>query len=254
MYNHFVKGSEREHEHGILPGGVLQAISILRYVQRTTRKQDERRRVREWPLMERKAHDEEQRRRGYQLLDYKLRIASCDALGAAAGGDPVEEALHVGAFAPHQGEEFAGVEVRGFVAEEGFHAPLDVGGGPGAEAVTFGDDPVVAEGVQHLAEIGNGKSENGNRRPKGYGVRELALAFIGRGLPRGVCAPPAHASVGRLDDAGLKRRTRFRWRGQRRSGEASLASTKRRRAAALHMRGRPLEADGRISAGAMREP
>ena len=75
----------------------------------------------------------------------KLRM-----LVAAAGGDPVEEALHAGALAPHQGEEFAGVEVRGFVAEEGFHAPLDVGGCPGAEAVTFGDDPVVAKCVQHL--------------------------------------------------------------------------------------------------------
>ena len=71
-------------------------------------------------------------------------------MGAAAGGDPVEEALHAGAFAPHQGEEFAGVEVGGFVAEEGFHAPLDVGGCPGAEAVTFGDDPVVAKCVQHV--------------------------------------------------------------------------------------------------------
>jgi hypothetical protein len=30
-------------------------------------------------------HDEE-RRRGYRFLDYELRIASCDALGAAAGG------------------------------------------------------------------------------------------------------------------------------------------------------------------------
>jgi hypothetical protein len=98
------------------------------------------------------------------FLDYELRIASCDALGAAAGGDPVEEALHAGAFAPHQGEEFAGVEVGGFIAEEGFHAPLDVGGRPRAEAVTFGHDPVVAEGVQHrAAEIGNGKSENGKR-------------------------------------------------------------------------------------------
>ena len=66
------------------------------------------------------------------LTGYELRV-----LGATAGGDPVEEALHAGAFAPHQGEEFAGVEIRGFVAEEGFHAPLDVGGGPGAETVAL---------------------------------------------------------------------------------------------------------------------
>ena len=76
---------------------------------------------------------------------------------AAASGDPVEEALHTSAFAPHQGEEFAGVEVRGFVAEERFHAPLNVGGSPGAEAVAFGDDPVVAEGVQHVAGAVDGR-------------------------------------------------------------------------------------------------
>ena len=80
------------------------------------------------------------------MTDDELR-----ALGAAAGGDPVEETLHTSAFAPHQGEEFAGVEIRRFVAEEGFHAPLNVGGSPGAETVAFGDDPVVAEGVQHVA-------------------------------------------------------------------------------------------------------
>ena len=45
------------------------------------------------------------------------------------------------------------------MAEERFHAPLDIGGGPGAEAVAFRDDPVVAESVQHVAEIGNWKFE-----------------------------------------------------------------------------------------------
>lgn len=99
------------------------------------------------------------------MADCELRV-----LGAVAGGDPVEEALHTGAFAPHQGEEFAGVEVGGFVAEERFHAPLDVGGGPGTEAVAFGDDPVVAEGVQHVAEIGNRKIETAER-VAGCGLR-----------------------------------------------------------------------------------
>jgi hypothetical protein len=81
-------------------------------------------------------------------------------LGVPAGGDPVEKALHASAFTPHQGEEFAGVEIRGFVAEEGFHAPLDIRRGPGAETVAFGDDPVVAESVQHVAC-------NSNMRPSG---------------------------------------------------------------------------------------
>ena len=80
------------------------------------------------------------------MTDDELR-----ALGAAAGGDPVEEAFHAGAFTPHQSEEFAGVEIRRFVAEEGFHAPLNIRRGPGTETVAFGDDPVVAKGVQHVA-------------------------------------------------------------------------------------------------------
>ena len=84
-------------------------------------------------------------------------------LSAAAGGDPAEKTLHASAFAPHQAEEFAGVEVRGFVAEERFHAPLDIRRSPGTEAVAFGDDPVVAEGVQHVAEIGNGEIEIAER-------------------------------------------------------------------------------------------
>ena len=73
-------------------------------------------------------------------------------LGSAADGNPVEEAFHAGAFAPEEREKFAGVEIGGFLAEEGFEAPLDVGRGPGAEAITLGDDPVVAESVQH--EVG----------------------------------------------------------------------------------------------------
>jgi hypothetical protein len=86
-----------------------------------------------------------------------LRNTSCVALGAAAGGDPIEETFHAGALAPHQREEFRGVEIGGFVAEEGFHAPLNVGRGPGTEAVAFGDDPVVAKGVQHVAFNSNAR-------------------------------------------------------------------------------------------------
>jgi hypothetical protein len=111
-------------------------------------------------------------------------VADCElqALGAAAGGDPVEEAFHAGPFAPHQGEEFAGVEVGGFVAEERLHAPLDVGGGPGTEAVALGDDPVVAEGVQHVAEIGNRRIEIAEH-VAGCGLR--ADGRIGAGATRG---------------------------------------------------------------------
>jgi hypothetical protein len=89
---------------------------------------------------------------GSQVTNYESRVTGHSTLRAAADGDPLEETLHAGAFAPHQSEEFAGVEVGGFSAEEGFEAPLDVGGGPGAEAVALRDDPVVAEGVRHLQE------------------------------------------------------------------------------------------------------
>jgi len=94
------------------------------------------------------------------------RAGLAGALGATAGGgDPVEEALHAGAFAPQQGEEFAGVEMRGFVAEKGFHAPLNVRRGPGTQTVAPGDDPVVAESVQHGAETASGRIGAGASGP-----------------------------------------------------------------------------------------
>ena len=65
---------------------------------------------------------------------------------------PLKEAFHAGAFAPHQGEEFCGVEVGGFFPEECFEAPLDVRRGPGTQAIALRDDPVVAESVQHFQE------------------------------------------------------------------------------------------------------
>jgi len=68
---------------------------------------------------------------------------------AALIEDPREEAFQAGAFAPDQAKEFAGVEAGGFRAEKCFHAPLDVRGFPGAEAIALGDDPVVAQSVQH---------------------------------------------------------------------------------------------------------
>ena len=108
------------------------------------------------------------------MTDDELR-----ALGAAAGGDPVEETFHAGAFTPHQGEEFADVEIRGFVPEECFHAPLNVGGSPGAETVAFGDDPVVAEGVQHVAR--NSDVRTGGRISAGV----TAVKAIKLGAMRG---------------------------------------------------------------------
>ena len=67
----------------------------------------------------------------------------------AADGDPFEEALHPGALAPHEAQEFLRVEIGGFVAEKSLHAPLDVGRFPGRETVAFRDNPVIAQRVQH---------------------------------------------------------------------------------------------------------
>ena len=46
-------------------------------------------------------------------------------------------------------EEFFGVEVSGFLAQEGFKTPLEIGTVPGPEAVTPGGNPVVAERLPH---------------------------------------------------------------------------------------------------------
>jgi hypothetical protein len=59
---------------------------------------------------------------------------------------------------------------------------LDVRRGPGPEAVAFGDDPVVAEGVQHVAKIGNWKIEIAERSAQ-RGLR--ADGRIGAGAMRG---------------------------------------------------------------------
>ena len=88
-------------------------------------------------------------------------------LAGAADGDPGEETLEAGAFAPEEGEEFAGVERGGFVAEEGFEAPLDIGGAPGAKAVAPGDDPVVAESVQHGKEVTSADGRIAGRMERG---------------------------------------------------------------------------------------
>jgi hypothetical protein len=73
-------------------------------------------------------------------------------MDAAAGiGNPVEKMLHARAVTPEKREEFSGIEIRGFLAEEGFQAPLNVGRSPGRETMALGDDPVVAQSVQHGA-------------------------------------------------------------------------------------------------------
>jgi hypothetical protein len=73
-------------------------------------------------------------------------LPSC---GAAAHRDPFEETFHPGALAPHQLEEFAHLEVRRFFPKECLHAPANVRRSPRRKAIPSGDDPVVAQGIQH---------------------------------------------------------------------------------------------------------
>jgi len=68
---------------------------------------------------------------------------------AAALGGPVGETAEVFAVFPGELEEFSGVEVGGFFAEEGFKAPLEIGTVPGLQAIATGGYPVVAERLPH---------------------------------------------------------------------------------------------------------
>jgi hypothetical protein len=108
--------------------------------------------------------------RGRQAWE-KLWSGRC-ALRSAPQRDPIEESLHAGAFAPEEGEEFASVERGGFVAEESFEAPLDVRGFPRAQAVATGDDPVVAQGVQHGEPADACECPQGPPGPKTTGTQK----------------------------------------------------------------------------------
>jgi hypothetical protein len=73
-------------------------------------------------------------------------------LGTASDGSPVGEGFEVVAIFPGKLEEFAGVEMRGFIAQESFKAPLDVRTVPGLKAVSAGGKPVEFEDVPHRYE------------------------------------------------------------------------------------------------------
>lgn len=76
-------------------------------------------------------------------------------LGFAAFRDPGEEAPHARALAPHEREEFARVQIGGFLAEKSFEPPLDVGRCPGTQPVALCCDPVVVQRVEHESRQGN---------------------------------------------------------------------------------------------------
>jgi hypothetical protein len=84
------------------------------------------------------------------------RASACSgppALGCSPSRDPFEKALHAGALTPHQGEELARVEIGGVLPEESLHAPADVERPPRREPVSFGDNPVVVQRVQHRSGV-----------------------------------------------------------------------------------------------------
>ncbi len=64
-------------------------------------------------------------------------------------GGPVDEAGEFVAVFPREMEEFPGVEVGGFLTQEGLEAPLEIGTVPGLQAIAPGGNPVVAERLPH---------------------------------------------------------------------------------------------------------
>jgi hypothetical protein len=86
---------------------------------------------------------------------------------AAADSDPSKEAFHAVAVRPHELEEFTGVEVGRVFAEECFEPPLDIWRLPRTQAVALGNDPVVAEGVEHTQD----QRPTGSQSPKPAGLR-----------------------------------------------------------------------------------
>jgi len=64
-------------------------------------------------------------------------------------GGPIGETAEVVAVFPGELEEFSGVEMGGFFAEEGFKAPLEIGTVPRLQTIAAGGYPVVAERLPH---------------------------------------------------------------------------------------------------------
>jgi len=108
-------------------------------------------------------------KRGYRILDLislrdllrgkQLYGGTTQVQGELAAGppmvllgNPMKEASHARAFAPHQEKKFARAGMRGGCTEECFQSPLKIGRLPRAQAVTLAGDPVVAQRIEH----GNG--------------------------------------------------------------------------------------------------
>jgi hypothetical protein len=62
---------------------------------------------------------------------------------------PLQESLHSHAFAPHQAEEFARIELGCILAKESFQPPLQIWRSPRTQTVPLSNNPVIPKGVQH---------------------------------------------------------------------------------------------------------
>jgi hypothetical protein len=74
-------------------------------------------------------------------------------LRVAAFGGPVRERVQAVAVLPGKLEKLAGIQIRGFWAEESLEAPLDVGAIPGMKPVAAGGEPVELEEAPHGKSI-----------------------------------------------------------------------------------------------------
>jgi hypothetical protein len=67
----------------------------------------------------------------------------------AANGSPISEGFQVVTILPGELKEPVGIEVLGFLAKEGFKAPLDVRAFPRLQAVTAGSKPIELNEMPH---------------------------------------------------------------------------------------------------------
>jgi len=99
------------------------------------------------PAEKRKAYAESTE--GAEVAGKKGGRSGAVAHQATALGSPVNEAGESSAIFPGEVKELFGVEMGGFLAKEGFKAPLEIGTVPRPEAIAPGGNPVVAERLPH---------------------------------------------------------------------------------------------------------
>ena len=154
-----------------------------------------------------------------------MGIYALPMLRVAADCDPFEKALQPRTLAPQQRKEFSGVEIRGLVPEKSFQAPLDVRRLPGARAVALGDNPVIAQCIQHGgSENGKEKVENGNR------VQRCGRCEIGKGKMENGKQAETENGKGKMENGnpdGKGEERFFVRRGLRMTAAEVLAHTRR---------------------------